>query len=269
MAKKKNDNDISRITKIANKWHITRILAFAGILVFIYYYLLVIFTDAELKLGIIDWGIDQGYSGLFYGIILVSYSIFLIAYPFQERYKSTNLDKLYKILVVFPLGFAVYVAFFWHFVAHLPMFNFYHTTDPLLSALGDKVIHFLVAFIIVLVAVQWNPSKTTILIVFLLATSYELFELAFIVNFSGLYEIHYEVIPFLDLFLDEIRQIFQALVPVTEIQEQLVRELIDVVPDTIANTLGILLGWFFVRKQIEKAEQKEKLLHKKKRKRKK
>lgn len=266
MVKKKNENDVSKLTEIANKLHVTRIIAIAGIFAFIYYYTIIIFTDAELRLGIVDWGIDLGYSGLFFGVLLVIYSIFILVYPFQERYKTTNLDKFHKILVVFPLGFAVYIALFWHFVAHLPMFNFYHSADPLLSAFGDKVLHFLFAFIITLVAVQWNPSKITIVLIFLLATSYELFELAFIVNFSGLYEIHYEVIPFLDLFLDEIRAIFQALVPVTEIQEQLVRELIDIVPDTIANTLGILVGYFFVRKQIEKAEKKEKRTQKRKRK---
>lgn len=266
MVKKKNENDVSKLTKTANKWHITRVLAITGIFAFIYYYALIIFTDAELRLGIVDWGIDLGYSGLFFGVLLVIYSFFILGYQFQERYRTDNLDRLYIILAVFPLGFAVYIAVFWHFVAHLPMFNFYHSADPLLAAFGDKVLHFLFAFIITLVAVQWNPSKITIVLVFLLATSYEVFELAFIVNFSGLYEINYEIIPFLDLLLDEIRAVFQVLVPVTEIQEVLVRELIDIVPDTIANTLGILLGYVFVRKQIEKAEKKEKRTQKRKRK---
>lgn len=266
MVKQKNDNDVSKLTKTANKWQITRILAFTGVLAFVYYYLLVIFTEAELKTGTVDWGIDQGYMGLIYGIFLLSYSIFLLAYPFQKRYKTANLDRLYAILVLFPLGFVIYLAFFWHFIAHLPMFNFYHTPDPFLFSIGDKVIHFLVAMILTLLAVQWKPARITVVLVFLLATSYELFELAFIVNFSGLYEIHYELIPFLDLILEEIRILFQALVPVTEIQEQLVHELIDIVPDTIANTLGIFVGWLFVRKQIEKAEKKEKRTQKRKKK---
>jgi hypothetical protein len=264
MAKKKNDNDVSKLTKTMNKFHATRILAIAGVFVFAYYYLLIIFTDAELKLGTVDWGIDQGYSGLVIGILLVIYSIYLIAYPFQQRYRSDNLDRVHKFSILFPIGFALYLVFFWHFVAHLPMFNFYHSDDPLISAFGDKVIHFLFAFILTLLAVQWKPSKITIVLVFLLATSFELFELAFIVNFSGLYEINYEIIPFLDLLIGEISALFQVLVPVTEIQQQLIHELIDVVPDTIANTLGILVGWFFVRKQIRKAEEKEKRLHKRK-----
>ena len=266
MVEKKKENDVNKITELANKWHFTRILAIAGIFTFIYYYAIVIFTDAQLKLGTADWGIDQGFSGLFIGILLVFFSVFLLVYPFQERYRTDNLDKIHKTLIVFPLGFAVYVAFFWHFVAHLPMFDFYHSENVIIYSFGDKVLHFLFAFILTLLAVQWKPSKVTVLLVFLLATSFEVFELAFIVNFSGLYEIHYEIIPFLDLLLAEIRSVIQVVVPVTIIQEQLIEELIDIVPDTIANTLGILLGYFFVRKQIAKAEEKEKRLHKKKKK---
>lgn len=269
MARKKQKGSINGalkdLTDFYKERNIIRIIAIAGILIFISYYLLIMFDPTfTLRTGILDWGIDQGYTGLIWGILLVLLSLLIVVYPFQKRYRSPEGDRLYKLMITFPLGLAFYLIFFWQFVAHFPFLNFYHT-EPF--AIADKVTHLLVAFIVTLIAVAYSPRFSTVVIVFLAVTSYELIELVFIVNFSGLYEIHYEVIPLLDVVLEEIQIIFQALVPVAEIEQQLIHELIDIVPDSIANTIGVFLGWLFTRKAIGKrVKQEERAKRRKKKK---
>lgn len=262
---KKKDNGFTKISEFFEDNQIVRILAIGGILVFVWYYLSVILTEEYGFLqNVSDWGVDQGVSALLWGIIFVIFSILIIVYPLQNSVRSEKLDSFYKILIGFPLGFLFYILFFWQWSSHLPFFNFYHSTDPLVITFGDKVLHFLGSLIVVLIAVKWIPRYTTIIIVFFVINSFELFELIFIVNFSGLYEINYEILPIIDLLLEEFQQLFTALIPISEIQDQLMHELIDIVPDIIANTLGVIVGYFFSKKLIEKEEGKQKKKKKKK-----
>lgn len=259
-------NKPNGFTRFMNKYQSVRIAAITGIIIFLIYYSLVLFNeDFSLLQNVADWGIDQGVSALLWGILFVIFSIALLVYPFQKRFRSKSGDSLYKILMIYPIGFIFYILFFWQWFSHLPIFNFYHIDNPFVITYGDKVLHFLVAIILVLLAVKWIPKASTIFVVFLLINSFELFEVIFIVNFSGLYEINYEIIPFLDLLLEEVRQLFQALIPITEVQDQLVHELVDIVPDIIANTLGIFVGYLLTKSTIKKAEEKEKRAIKKKR----
>jgi hypothetical protein len=264
-SKKKKKNGIQLILEDIGDFfkerQLIRVVAMAGILIFITYYIMVLLDPSiPFYLGVADWGIDQGITTLMWGIILVIVSIFIITYPFQKRYKTTGLDGLWKILITFPLGLAFYLIFFWQFVAHFPFFDFYHV-EPF--ALGDKITHFLVALIITLVAVKWNPKITTIILLFFVFTTYELLELIFIVEFSGLFEPFWAQIPIIEEVLGSFEEFWQAIVPLAEIEDQLFHELVDVIPDTIANGLGILVGWIFSRRVLEKERLKEKNIHKK------
>ena len=258
MASKKKENGLKKIHNFLNEYRFVRVLAIVGIIVLSYYYALVIFTEEAFLQGVADWGIDQGVSAFLWGIVLLIFSVILITYPLQKKYRSKDADSLYILLVSYPIGFLIYIMFFWQWFSHLPFFNFYHVGDPLVITFGDKVLHFLVAMIMVLIGVAWKPKKTTILIVFLLTISFELFEVIFIVNFSGLYEINYQIIPLLETLIVEIQSLVQVLIPVIDVQEQIIHELIDIVPDMIANSLGIFVGYIFTRKAIAKAEAKEK-----------
>lgn len=256
---KKKDNGFTKISEFFENNQIVRILAIGGILVFVWYYLSVILTEEYgFYQNVSDWGIDQGVSALLWGIIFVVFSILVIVYPLQSSVRSERLDSFYKILIGFPLGFFFYILFFWQWSSHLPFFNFYHSTDPFVITFGDKVLHFLGSLIVVLIAVKWIPRYTTIIIVFFVINSFELFELIFIVNFSGLYEINYEILPIIDLLVKELQQLFTALIPISDIQDQLIHELIDVVPDIIANSLGVFVGYLFSKRLIEKEEGKQK-----------
>ncbi len=261
MANKKNE----KISEFFDEYQIVRILAIGGILVFVWYYSSVIFTESYgFFQNIADWGVDQGVSALLWGVIFVFFSIILLVYPFQKKVRSETLDMFYKVLIGYPLGFLFYILFFWQWSSHLPFFNFYHSTDPFMITFGDKFLHFVGSLIVFLIAIKWIPRYTTVIIVILLVNSFELFELIFIVNFSGLYEINFEILPLLDLLLEELQQLFMALIPVTDIQDQLMHELVDIVPDIIANTLGIGVGYLFSRKLIAKEEGKLKKKRKKK-----
>jgi len=264
MANKENG-----FTRFMNKYQSVRIGAILGILMFLVYYALVLFDDDFAFIqNVADWGIDQGVSAFGWGLILVFCSLAILIYPFQHRFRSKNADTLYKILIAYPIGFLVYILLFWQWFSHLPVFNFYHSTNPLVITFGDKFLHFFGSLVIVLVAVKWIPKKSMIFVVFLIVNSFELFEVIFIVNFSGLYEVNYSIIPYLDLVLEEVRQLFQVLVPIQEVQDQILHELVDIVPDIIANSLGIVVGYLFTRKTIEKEEKKVKRKTRSKRKRK-
>jgi hypothetical protein len=255
----KEKNDYTKLTEFFNKFQSVKVLAIIGIITFVIYYFLVITTEEfNLFQDVADWGVDQGVSALGWGLIFTFFSITLLVYPYQKKFRSKNADKLYAILIGFPIGFALYILFFWQWFSHLPFFNFYHLDNPFIITFGDKILHFLVSFILVLLAVKWIPQRVTVFVVFLLVNSFELFEIIFIVNFSGLYEINYEVIPLLDLFLEEIRVIFQALIPIEQVRDQIIHELIDILPDIIANSLGVIVGYLFVRETIDKEEQLKK-----------
>jgi VanZ family protein len=159
-------------------------------------------------------------------------------------------------LITFPLGFAIYLLFFWQFFAHLPFFNFYHQDY---ITFGDKITHFLAALVITLVAVKWNPKISTVVFVFLILTVYELFEIVWIVNVAGAYQSEWqEILPFVDVFVEDLQAILTAFISIEDIRELLILELVDVVPDMIFNTLGVFAGYIFTRKLIAKAEKKEK-----------
>ncbi len=255
----------SKFTRFMNKHQSVRIAAVTGIIIFLVYYSLVIFNENfDFIQNIADWGIDQGVSALMWGIIFTLFSIGLLAYPFQKTFRSKSGDSLYKILIGYPIGFIFYLLFFWQWFSHLPIFNFYHSDNPFVITFGDKILHFLVSVVIVLLAVKWIPKASTVFVVFLLVNSFELFEVIFIVNFSGLYEISYEIIPYLDLLLVEVQQLFQVLIPIREVQDQMIHELVDIVPDIIANTIGVFVGYLIAKPIIEEAEKKEKRLSKKK-----
>ena len=183
MVRKKQKSSLDQLTDFYKERRIINIVAITGIIVFVAYYLMVIFDPTfTFRTGILDWGIDQSYTGLLWGIILVFLSLIIIIYPFQQRYRSTEGDRLYKIMITFPLGLALYLIFFWQFVAHFPFFNFYHT-EPF--AIADKISHLLLALILTLVAVAYSPRATTVLIVFLLGfLSANLVSLMFVPGFE-------------------------------------------------------------------------------------
>lgn len=252
-------NKPNGFTRFMNEHQSVRIASVTGIIIFLFYYFLVLFNDDfALIQNIADWGIDQGVSALLWGIIFTLFSFGLLVYPFQKRFRSKSGDSLYKILMAYPIGFIFYLLFFWQWFSHLPIFNFYHSDNPFVITFGDKVLHFLVSVVIVLLAVKWIPKASTVFVVFLLVNSFELFEVVFIVNFSGLYEINYEIIPFLDMLLEEVQQLFQVLIPIREVQDQILHELVDIVPDIIANTIGVFAGYLLAKPIIVEAEKKEK-----------
>ena len=261
MVRKKKKNGIlgfiESLTETYKENQYIRIVAVSGVLVVVAYYLAVFFLEPfTIEQGTIDWGIDQGYTTIVHGIVLLAFSLFIIFYPFQKQYKNRGLDAFWKILITFPLGFAIYILFFWQFVAHLPFFNFYHQDY---ITFGDKITHLLAAFVLTLVAVKWSPRKSTVFVVLLILTVYELFEIVWIVNVAGAYESQWQdLIPLVDVFVEDIQRILTAFISIEEIRELLIVELVDVVPDMIFNGIGVFLGWFFTRKLVAKEEKKQK-----------
>jgi VanZ family protein len=213
------------------------------IAIVVFYYGYILLAGKSLEVGLLDWGLDLGYTQLFWGVLLIILSVLLAIYPLQSFFKSKSLDDLYLILVSFPLGVALYFLVFWAWIAHFPQLNFYGTAT---FNWGDKFFHFLTALTITLILIRvflkfGNSPFTAIFVAFSITMFYEIFEVVVIFNFATVWN-EFTNVPIL----------------FDDIQAQLWHELADVIPDTLFNILGIFFGYVFSRNLISKRKKKRK-----------
>jgi len=176
----------------------------------ILYYVVTILNNGTILHKIEDWGVDMGYTQLFWAVLLVVYCLLLLTYTRQKTFRSKTVDKLITLFLSSPIFFIAGLFIFGgQFVFHDPNINFYH--HPGADYL-DKVGHFIGFLVITVVLMKVYPARFALILAIWLGISYELFELLVIWNFGN--DLGYS-------FAFEIR---------------------DTPLDIIANTTGVIVG---------------------------
>ncbi len=198
----------------------------------IIYFSVRLLTTGTLEVEKLDWGVDMGYTQLIWGGGLVGFSIglILLMYLLQKGMLRINeIEKIALILVSTPIFFTLLFFLAFQFLAHDPNIDLYHNLqeEMVFNSGFDKIGHFLLSFVLTIAALKFSPRRSTILLVLLViwmfVAVYELIEIVFIYSFSDL-----------------------------PVEDWLLPEIGDVVPDLIVDTLGIALGALVMRKEIKR-----------------
>ncbi len=203
-----------------------RILLYFTLLLVVLYFSYRLFSTGTFEVGLGDWGIDMGYTQLGQGLILFGFAALLLFYfqikkPTAFRGLFKGMDRTMLVLVTTPIALVLVLYLGFHVMAHDFNLDLYRLN--IFWGNFDKFNHFFFALVLTIVALKISPSRTTLLLIFLIAAFYELFEVVFIYTFATMpYEIW------------------------------LFPEIEDVVSDVTINTLGIVLGWFIMRKSIKR-----------------
>lgn len=147
------------------------------------YYILLLNDKGTVEQGIIDWGIDMGYTQLFWGVLLIGICLFFIIYPRQQVFTSKMLTKAHTIVFGSVILFVVLGASIFTWITHDQTLNFYH--NPLWDFLPvDKFGHLFWSFVITLTVLAVQPRKAYAVILWCAFALYELFEIVVIYNFG-------------------------------------------------------------------------------------
>lgn len=207
------------------------ILGLIGVIVV--YFMVIIGIRGTFEQGQTDWGIDQGYTQLFWGLVAILCLGAVLSYPIvKKRVKSPALDRLYY--VIFSTGFFFIFLFIvtFQFWTHDQYINFYHRMFGLDELFGkdnwnlifvDKIGHFVASAIIVIFLLYVFPRKEWVLIAWAFVNLFELFEIMVIYN----------------LYVAGSAQ---------HTLETMLYEIGDVTWDVILNTLGVLVGYYVATK---------------------
>jgi len=185
-----------------------------GTLVFIVFYFVVrLISLGSLEIEEKDWGMDMGYTQLFWGMVLVVYILFLLYYFQQKRFRFTELDKAYLLFTSSTLFFLIGLFLFGgQFVLHDPGIDIYHLPG---AEYIDKIGHFLAFAVGTVILLKIHPSRLALIVIFLFGLSYELFELVWIWELG-----------------QDAGMSFSS-------------EINDVIPDVVANVMGIAIGYYY------------------------
>lgn len=196
-----------------------QILLFLAIFI-VAYFVFRFFSTGTLEIESKDWGIDMGYTQLFWGLLAVAYCFILLFYFKQKQFRFKETDKAVLLLLSTPIFFLIglFLAS-GQFVLHDPFINAYHR--PEWTSWFDKIGHFLAAFLLTIIALNIHPTRFTIIFMLLLTFSYEAFEIVFIWNLGQ------------------------------DAGMSLAYELDDIIPDMFANLVGIFTAFWLERKNIK------------------
>jgi len=205
-----------------------------GVIGVIIVWLMVIYgLRGTFEQGQLDWGIDQGITQVFWGVVAILVILAVLSWPTIRKYfKSTRIDRFYFVL--FSTGFFFIFLFVvtWQFWTHDQTINLYHRATELDYYFGregwnlvvvDKILHFIVSFILVLFLLYAFPRKEWIIIAWAFVNLFELAEIMIIYN------------------LYMLEQMGATL-------DSLLYEIGDATMDIIFNTVGILAGAYVATK---------------------
>lgn len=189
------------------------------IVVVLVYITFVLFLGDGFNTGITDWGIDLGYTQLFWGIIFITYCLVLLYYFKQKQFRFREVDMVIILLTstafLFILGLSMAGI---QFMAHLEVF--YGAGDG-----GTEFFwifgHFFGSFLLTVLLLKLFPSRMTLAFVFLFGVFYEFFEIItiYILNPAS---------PMLLAHLD------------------------NALPDIALDTAGIITAYLIMRKQVKR-----------------
>jgi hypothetical protein len=195
------------------------------------YFAFRIITTGTFIIEKYDWGVDMGYTQLFWGFLLVMLSILLLFYFKQVKFRPRDLDKAIFVLLT-PFLFYVLVGFLlFQFLAHAPSIDLYHKLDGkmIFNQGFDKIGHFVLALLLTVAALRMSPRRSTVLlvllVVWLITAFYELFEIQFIYYLSDK--------PYENWLFPEIEDVFF---------------------DMSVNSMGVVMGWVFMKNKIRMME---------------
>lgn len=206
-----------------------RIWLVYGVLFVVFaYYVLILLTRGTIEqTGQTDWGIDQGYTMLFWGMVLVGFILFMLYYKKQTLFRDKLLDRTHFVFWATNFFFIMLSLNIWMWISHSPQINFYHIWNlDNNEQLFDKVTHVFVAFLWTITALAIRPERSTLLIVWGSMALYELIEILVIINFEG---------TVLDITSETTFDV----------------EVRDVPFDLLANTVGWLAAILLMRKRIK------------------
>lgn len=225
-------SSISRYFKKLENPVVRRYLLFGVISLILVYYFNAIIINGGIEQGKVDWGIDMGYTMLFWGIIIILFVIFILYYPRTYIVREKTLSKIHQFLRTSFLLYPILALLFLHWISHDPNLDFYHQDTGIL-VIFDKATHFLTAFLITAVLIGALATRQTakyyIIIAILIAVSFELAEL--VINYY-LYDMG-----FTDSFSGPLNSLL------SEIQ--------DVIPDMVANLLGVAFGYAYIQNKVK------------------
>lgn len=198
-----------------------RILLLLGIIGFVFlYYSLLISSKGTILQDKEDWGIDMGYTQLFFGVLLVLLCLFFIIYPKQHIFRDRNITRTHVLIFGSIIFFAVVGASFFSWIAHDPTLNFFH--NPIWDNLPvDKFGHLFWSFVLTLSILTVKPRRAYAIILWMIFALYELFEVVVIYNFG---ETQFD----------------------KDVATVLATEMADIPLDLFFNTIGWLLAIFVV-----------------------
>lgn len=161
-----------------------RVFILFGVIVFVFsYYIMLFINERTIEQGIVDWGIDQGFTMLFWGILLVAICLFFIIYPNQNIFRDRNITRTHAVIFGSVIFFAVVGASFFSWITHDPTLNFFH--NPYWDNFPvDKITHFFWSFALTLTVLTIRPRKAYAIILWCVFALYELFEVVVIYNFG-------------------------------------------------------------------------------------
>ena len=159
---------------------VKRNLLIGSILLFFGYQIFSILVYGTLEQGKIDWGVDQGSTQIFWGIVLVTICTFFLVYPNQQFFRNIFLSKSTKIIFSSVLFFLLIGMFLLQWIFHWKEVDFYHLID---ISTADKVGHVIVTFILVIFCVailrSWIGFHASVIFAIMVMTLFELFEILF------------------------------------------------------------------------------------------